>query len=420
MTTFLKSAVFAGIVFTSAACHADNFNHYKPGQLKGLSAPTVRYVSLVKSNIPGNVVRNFQAIFTNLSKEEVAEIDLHFHAYSRSTGKTIYDGPTVTFRNFENNPFKHRGSLLPRCTGITMTPFAQDYPGMYWTTDTIDAIVVNEVRTYKGPQNYHDLGHLFAKFNSINEAEALAILKKDPSICRTQERTGLTAGDIMIMTQHPAEIDFVVKNGGLIWKPTRDGMTMMDFASFSEFTDTIEYVVKKGGNVNQLDKASSPLIRAAWIGNLTGVKWMLAHGAKPDLEVANGSIPAHAAIGAGSPEILKALVKAGANPKALTKTGFSWMHAATANTQMLPIVAKYGIPIDIVNPRSGMTPLFYSVALGQFWSTRWLLQHGANPDIVDKKGKTMYDYAKRRTTLNTDRFFREEVKNYSTYKKKHS
>jgi hypothetical protein len=65
-----------------------------------------------------------------------------------------------------------------------------------------------------------------------------------------------------------------------------------------------------------------------------------------------------------------------------------------------------------------MTPLFYSVALGRHYSSVWLLQHGANPETKDKRGKTMYDYAKRLNTLNSDRYVRDLVKTYSTYKKK--
>ena len=418
MSAVLKSAIIGVAALTGATSFADRFNHYKVGQLKGFTVLSAGGHALLESKIPGNVKRSFSATFANFSQEEVAEIDLHLHISSFATGKTTYDGPSITVKEFSINLFAHRGSLLPACKGSLSTPVVQDYPGRFWTTDTVDTLTITEIRTYKGTQDYHDLGHLFTKFNFIKEPEALAILKKDPSICRSQESSGLTAGHMMIVTQHPAAIEFVLKNGGSIVKPTKDGTTMMDFAAMSDFPDTIDYIVKKGGNINQQDKNSTPLIRAASIGNLAGVKWMLAHGAKADLEVTNGNNPAHAAIGGGYPEILKALVQAGASPKGLTKLGFSWMHAATANANMLPYVAKYGIPIDIVNPQSGMTPLFYSVALGRKWATRWLLQHGANPDIVDKRGKTMYDYAKRLNTLNTDRFVREEVKKYSTYKKK--
>jgi ankyrin repeat protein len=418
MRAVSKSAFFVVIAVTSATCHADPFNHYKLGQLKDFRVVSAGGHSLLESKIPGNVKRTFSASFANFSHEEVAEIDLHLHVYSKTTNKTVYDGPTVTVKEFNINLFAHKGSLWPASYGGISNPIVQDYPGMYWTTDTRDTLTVTEIRTFKGPQDYHNLGHLFTKFNFIKEPEALAILKKDPSICKVQEPSGLTAGHVMIMTQHPASIDFVLKNGGAISKPTKDGTTMMDFGAISDFSDTIEYVVKKGGNVNQLDKNSTPLILAASIGNLVAVKWLLAHGAKPDLEVSNGNIPAHAAIGGGYPEILKALVAAGADPKRLTKFGFSWMHAATANNNMLPYVAKYGIPIDIVNPQTGMTPLFYSVALGRDYSSVWLLQHGANPDTKDKRGKTMYDYAKRLNTLNSDRYARELVKMYSTYKKK--
>ena len=406
------------VLLVASTCLADKFNHYKYGELKGFRLIDSIPYSILKSNIPGNVKRTYSTILANSSKEEVAEIDLRFRVHSRTTQKLVYNGPTFTIKDFANITFNHGGSLLPACLGRISSPVVLDYPGKYWTPDTYDMLEVTAIRTFKGPQDLHDLGHLFSKFNYIKESEAMAILKKDPSLCKTQNLAGLTAGHVMIMTQHPQAIEFVLKNGGSISKPTRIGMNMMDFASLSSFPDTIEYIVKKGGNVNQIEPEATPLIRAASVGNMIGVKWMLAHGAKPDLEIGNGNIPAHAAIYAGYPEVLTALVKAGAKPKGFNRFGLSWMHAATGNVNMFNIVKKYGISFDVVNPQNGMTPLLYSVSSGRFWSIRWLLQHGANPNVKDKQGKSIYDYAKKTNTLNTDRFLRQEVETFSTYRQK--
>ncbi len=418
MRAILRVAILCLVALSPSFCLADKFNHYQLDKLKGFRLEAFGAIGLKKSKNPQNVVRDFQANFINYSKEEIAEIDLHLVVKLRSTGKTVFEGKIYTMKDFGNELFPHRGSLLPYNKGRIAKPFTYDYPGKFWTTDTIDYLDISDIRTFKGPQNLHDIGHLFSKFNFIKPSEALEIVKKDPSICKGINSFGVTAGHVAIMTQNPEVIESFLAHGAVIAKPSQSGMNTLEFAALSDLPETIEYVVNKhGGKLNEIG-ASTPLYRATVIGNLTGVKWMLAHGASPTLEPSSGNSPSFGAIHGGYPEILKELVKAGVDPKALNKDGFSWMHAATSQPSMLGAVAKYGIPVDVVNPKSGMTPLIYSVILRRSTATTWLLKHGANPDAKDNKGQTIFDYVKKNNTLHTDMWLREEVKKISTYGKK--
>ena len=134
MSAVLKSAIIGVAALTGATSFADRFNHYKVGQLKGFTVLSAGGHALLESKIPGNVKRSFSATFANFSQEEVAEIDLHLHISSFATGKTTYDGPSITVKEFSINLFAHRGSLLPACKGSLSTPVVQDYPGRFWTT----------------------------------------------------------------------------------------------------------------------------------------------------------------------------------------------------------------------------------------------------------------------------------------------
>lgn len=55
---------------------------------------------------------------------------------------------------------------------------------------------------------------------------------------------------------------------------------------------------------------------------------------------------------------------------------------------LLPMI-RHGADVDITLPETkGNTALHYSCAIGSLSITRWLLEHGANPNAVTNAGKT--------------------------------
>lgn len=103
---------------------------------------------------------------------------------------------------------------------------------------------------------------------------------------------------------------------------------------------------------------SYELHAAATSGDLTAVRWMIEHGADPNLPIAyTGSTPLHAAARAGSDEVARWLVEHGADA-----------NRAEANGED---------PFGGVDP--GTNVLGVAILAGRTELALWLLEHGADP-----------------------------------------
>ncbi|MHB8637685.1 MAG: ankyrin repeat domain-containing protein [Fimbriimonadaceae bacterium] len=70
---------------------------------------------------------------------------------------------------------------------------------------------------------------------------------------------------------------------------------------------------------------------------------------------------------------------------------------------------RLGLDVNDAAPGSKITPLMFAALSGRNWLAKWLISKGAKVDAVDSRGQTVFDYAKKSNTLNTDRFFRRDL-----------
>jgi ankyrin repeat protein len=149
---------------------------------------------------------------------------------------------------------------------------------------------------------------------------------------------------------------------------------------------------------------------AIMMGNIVTCRWLLAHHANPNAVDAYKLPVAEYAIDYGQPQMLDALVKAGANRRYHDPNGYGWMHyAVRQNYYLLDRVLSYGLSVDDRDGKGGMTPLMMSAQFGVKPASLWLLKHGANPNLKDKLGRDCFELSKQGNTLHTDRFFRDIV-----------
>ena len=133
-----------------------------------------------------------------------------------------------------------------------------------------------------------------------------------------------------------------------------------------------------------------PLTFAAMTGDLENVKLLLAHGANP----ADALAPA---VTFGYPEIVKALIAAGASAKGTESSGINLLHWAviTDHPQVIPALVEAGVPVNATD-NFGYTPLMYAATIdfGNAGSVAALLKAGADPKIRNDEGRTAIEQAR--------------------------
>jgi ankyrin repeat protein len=96
-------------------------------------------------------------------------------------------------------------------------------------------------------------------------------------------------------------------------------------------------------------------------------------------------------------ELLDLIIESGADIFDFDEEGVSiFDYAITYN--YIPLVErliKAGVDVNSTKRRSGFTPLMGAVCYGRKEIVKLLLEHGANVDVVDSKGFTAADFARK-------------------------
>lgn len=126
--------------------------------------------------------------------------------------------------------------------------------------------------------------------------------------------------------------------------------------------DTLVRALSAGVPVDMTSPRGDPLLMlACYYGHVAAVRALLARGADPDKRDERGQTPLAGAAFKGVVEVAEALVEGGAS-----------INAAGAD---------------------GRTPLMMAAAFNRTEMVRWLLAHGADPDLRDRAGLRAIDAA---------------------------
>ena len=131
-------------------------------------------------------------------------------------------------------------------------------------------------------------------------------------------------------------------------------------------------------------------------GDLTQIKWLLAHGADPEyLDDPSGMTPIHLAVKSGWVQLAQALQEAGGNFMQVNAHGTTYLHIAAASNR-LPM-AKYLLSIGL-DPNAltnkGWTPLHHAARFGSYEVAEYLINQGANPNLYNSDGFAAVGLAK--------------------------
>ena len=159
------------------------------------------------------------------------------------------------------------------------------------------------------------------------------------------------------------------------------GVSPLWVAATTRSMTTMATLLKAGANPNIVPPTGiSPLMLATRTSNVEAVRLLLAHGADPEVkDGAHGQTALMWASAGGSPEIVHALIEAGADLQART---------AVSKRHVLLCCAEYngdargGAVIDW----GGFTPLLFAAREGVAESARLLLKAGADVNVQAADG----------------------------------
>lgn len=180
-------------------------------------------------------------------------------------------------------------------------------------------------------------------------------------------------------------------------KPNADGLTPMHYAAWLGDVAMLERLAGAGADVNVRVQSTAgapaasndtPLHLAAREGRLEAVQFLLAHKADINAKNDRGATPLHTSV--EYPQVLDALLKAGAQVDAIDDAGRTAMHWAALDRQ-----APYGVqlllnyhataaPLD----REGATPLHDAARAGHVQAIVALIRGGADVNAPDRFGAT--------------------------------
>jgi len=354
-----------------------------------------------------DVEQTFQVRIHNGSRLEVLKAGLSL--IDERNGKEIYRAKPVQVSTFENIGVPHTGSILPmEKTDIVTVKYR--FSQRYWTTADYLHVIVDDATVWTGNGDLHDAGHLYTKIVTTKPKNVIALFNRDPSLLKVTNSRGFIPILMSFGASDVSLAKYLVSKGAAPRTVTKEGYNALICAAMGGSPDCLDYAHNFCNIEATLGlNGRSALAHAVEEGWPASVKWLLAHGANPNVVDKFHEFPLSTAIMCGYPWAIDLLVKYKANIHQRDRSGYSLMHYAAKYPDMLPSIAKLGLSVNDASPVYKITPLMLAAWTGQTDSVTWLLNHGANLKAKDYQGLTAQSYSRRSNTLNTDRFFLEAV-----------
>lgn len=208
-----------------------------------------------------------------------------------------------------------------------------------------------------------------------------------------------------------------------------DEVSALLVASMNGNAEAVKLLLEAGADANKTVADNSPLLAAASNGDLNTVQVLIETGIAPTLNFADefGRTPLYRALQGGHVEVVKALLKIGADTEKqgdyqekrqyYPAGGIPPLVQAVARNNGAIVQALLGAGANInARDRDGKTALMRSVELNYLPITKILLSAGADLELKDRFGKSAFEYAvgkpKMLTLLNEVKFVRENAQQF--------
>jgi ankyrin repeat protein len=181
----------------------------------------------------------------------------------------------------------------------------------------------------------------------------------------------------------------LLKAGAVASLANNDGTTALGYAAAHGVTDVLDALLGKGVPPDIRGLAEDPpLVRAARVGDVTGVKLLLDAGADINAVYPGRGTALMVAVAAPDPEIVEILMAAKPNLTIRDRLGRNalWLAASGGNEQIVDKLLAAGSPVD--GSALQQSPLFAAVQAGHAGVVQRLLRKGLLPDAKNTAGDT--------------------------------
>ena len=169
---------------------------------------------------------------------------------------------------------------------------------------------------------------------------------------------------------------------------------ILDAASNGKTGEVIG-LLRKGLDVNTTDRDGTSLLAiAARTGNLELLGFLLDNHGSLERSNRYGDTPLLLAVSQNHGEVVRRLVKAGAN---INPAGWTPLHYAIYGNRLdlAQFLVEHGAKLDLRAP-NGRTALMLATQQAQLDTVRWLVSSGADLSAKDYEGKSALDIAREK------------------------
>jgi len=207
-----------------------------------------------------------------------------------------------------------------------------------------------------------------------------------------------------------SKVELLLKHGAQV-----EDRTLVIAAMVPGSRRTLELLSLRGIDVNVEVGGFTPLMAAAYSGDLEAVTWLVEHGANVDARTEAGCTALNGAAVSGNAGVVKLLLERGADPNVRymepdTIGDFQTpaLNAAwQGNVACLKLLVDRGADVNVQGGPFLRTPLLCAATTGSEATVRLLLAKGANGQAQDWKGDTPLAWAQRRGDTNIVELLRQ-------------
>lgn len=190
----------------------------------------------------------------------------------------------------------------------------------------------------------------------------------------------------------------VEKGADIHVKSRVSGETPIIAATGTDDPEIIQYLISKGARINDIDEKleTTPLMWAAFMGNMRAAKVLIENGADVNIQNSKGKTALHYAteLYQNKPALVEMLIKAGADINVVSEINSIPLHSSILHNDLesVKILVSHGADIELKN-NSGFTALHQAAYYGKMDIVKYLLAKGANVNALSLSNKLPDDYA---------------------------